>query len=162
MKKHIKVVLKSRTVKSRVIVLCGVLGILLSCNAQKNTQKNAASDDDRLTLILQDNYGGSDSTEVLIIKDTKRLQSFFAEINRTRKPGLPVPKIDFDQEIAIIFCGGLQRGNATPELSILEESPTTLVLRSNKPKQTSGTAIISPFSLYTLPITQKEIVVKGE
>ena len=162
MKKHIKVVLKSRTVKSRVIVLCGVLGILLSCNAQKNTKRNAPSDDDRLTLILQDNYGGSDSTEVLIIKDTKRLQSFFAKINRTRKPGLPVPKIDFDQEIVIIFCGGLQRGTATPELSILEESSTTLVLRSNKPKQTSGTAIISPFSLYTLPITQKEIVVKGE
>lgn len=163
MKKHIKVVLKNRTARSKVVVLCGILGVLLSCNAQKNAQRNMTEDDtNRLSLILQDNYGGGDSTKVLIIKDAKRLQTFFSKINRTRKPGLPVPKIDFGKEMVAILCGGLQRGTEKPELSILKENPNTLVLQLNRPEGASVGALINPFSIYTLPITQKEIIVKGE
>lgn len=163
MKKRIKVVLKSRTVKSKVVVLCGILGVLLSCNAQKNAlEKRTADDNDGLTLLLQDNYGGGDSTKVLIINDIKRLQTFFSKINRTRKPGLPVPKIDFGKEMAVILCGGLQRGIEKPELSILKDDPATLVLQLNRPEGTSGGALINPFSIYTLPLTQKEIIVKGK
>ncbi len=163
MKKHIKDALKSRTANLKIVVL-GILGILLSCHAQKkiSPQTAAIEKDSGLTLILQDNYGGNDSTEVLIVKDAKRLQSFFSKINRTRKPGLPVPKIDFDNDMVVIFYGGQQQGTKTPELTLVKETPTTLILNLNRPKNTSGTALIRPFSLYTLPITQKEIILKEE
>ncbi|MCK5443310.1 MAG: hypothetical protein KAJ23_15605 [Maribacter sp.] len=144
--------------------------VITSCNGQKKTTFNSSegattTKNHRLTLLLQDNYSGSDSAETLIIKDVKTLKVFYSRINRTRKPGLPLPKVDFTKEIVLVHCMGEQRVGALSSLSIFEETDNELVLKikniTAKKKETSPVSI-SPFSVYKLPITKKKISFKKE
>ena len=143
-----------------------VLGALvMSCNAQKKSalDKPTASENSPLQLVLQDDYSGGDLAETLIIKDAKSLQRFFSQINRTRKPGLPVPDVDFTKNMIIVHCSGLQKGSGMTDLAFVEETDRAIVLHPVKEAasaETSQTAATSPFSLYILPLTDKEILMK--
>ena len=82
-----------------------IFAILFSCKGQKKAamENGDGQNDDSgsLTLVLQDNYSGSITPDTLIIKDRKTLQKFFSKVNRTRKPGIPVPEVDFAQEMIL-------------------------------------------------------------
>ena len=57
-----------------------IFAIILSCNGQKKAamkDKNGMNGgSEKLTLLLQDNYSGSDVAETLVIKDVKALKKF--------------------------------------------------------------------------------------
>lgn len=141
--------------------------IFTSCNGQKKVSvenkvvKADSNQEARLTLLLQDNYSGSDSVETLVIKDYKTLAKFFSKINRTRKPGLPVPEVNFSEKMVIIYCGGIRIENVLPSLSIIEETDDKMVFEPVVPvsdtKRKIGAAT-SPFCVYSIPFTDKEIV----
>jgi len=168
-KKHITVDLKILTIKMKGLLLV-ILMIFSSCNCQKKAAMNNEEDtnihNEKLTLLLQDNYSGSDVSETLVIKDAKELKSFYSKINQTRKPGLPVPEVDFTKEIILVHCSGLRKSNvAPPSLSVLEETDEELVLETTngKVEQKGGdSAEISPFSVYKMPLTSKKIIFKKE
>ncbi|WP_373518979.1 hypothetical protein [Pricia sp.] len=141
--------------------------IFTTCNAQKNSgdiaKKDHQGNDDGLILMVSDPYSGIEVAETLIIKDAKSLQKFYSQINRTRKPGLPVPDIDFSEEIVVIRCSGATDKGAMPHLFIMEETEDELVLGTKETDNDSrSTAVTTPFSAYRMPLTKKEVIVREE
>ncbi|NHF61092.1 hypothetical protein FK220_017200 [Flavobacteriaceae bacterium TP-CH-4] len=120
-------------------------------------------DNDRLTLVLQDNYAATDTQETMVITDDKSLRKFFSRINRTRKPGIPVPQVDFSKELILIHCAGEQHGNGMPMLTMLNETKEEIVIgmgKTQKKSEKGSTATTRPFSVYKMPLTKKEITFK--
>ncbi|PIB29926.1 hypothetical protein BFP77_04690 [Maribacter sp. 4U21] len=113
-----------------------------------------------MELIIQDNYSGAVAEELLTIKNQKALSSFFAKINRTRKPGLPVPVVDFTKDYLIVWCAGEAYSQA-PALVLKKETDKELVFKKKRiRKKTAIEAVVSPFSIYKLPIREKKIVLE--
>ncbi|SRR6056297_2018469 len=113
-----------------------------------------------IELILQDDYSGAVKEEVLLIKNQKSLQSFFAKINRTRKPGLPIPEIDFQKDMLLIFCEG-ETTMASLGLGLEKETAEAYVLSKISPKKKAkNSAVTSPFLVYKLPLSDKKVIVE--
>ncbi|KAG1648923.1 hypothetical protein GQR58_029470 [Nymphon striatum] len=110
---------------------------------------------------MQEEQGGFETDEMLVIRDAKRLKSFFSKINRTRKPGLPVPDIDFLKDMIIIQCSDGKSQSNTTFLSVVKETDTQIILISNGPSNASDTEKIKSygsFSIYKMPSSTKEIL----
>lgn len=140
-----------------LIVLVGSLQS--SCTSQK-TSVLQETQNDTMELVLQDDYSGMVEEGILVIKDEKSLKRFFSKINRTRKPGLEIPAVDFTREMLVVWCPGetqnpyqgLQFKNETTDVYTLEKiNPSTNVKQS---------AIISPFMVYKFPLSNKRVVVE--
>ena len=138
-----------------------------SCNGQRKSAMNAKTvvglndKDSKLSLIVSDNYSGSEESETLIIDNDTSLRKFYSKINKTRKPGLPVPEIDFSKEIVVVYCLGKSRGLSHPELYIKKDTSEAIILgvkKSNTPL--NSTAETTPFSVYKMAATQKEVIIK--
>lgn len=150
--------------------IISILFVLVSsCNGQKKTITENASDSQlnqentAMVLLLQEEYSEFDVTETLVIKDQKNLKSFYSKLNRTRKPGLPVPLIDFEKEMVIIHCNGKQSSIGMASLSMGKESDSEILLFSKHNVQSSdtNTAIVGhPFCVYKMPLSTKKIVVE--
>lgn len=146
------------------IFLFSLLLVCLSCKSQKKgNQKNAENVQmERPILVLEDNYSNIDSSQIGIITDQKALQKFFAQVNKTRKPRLPVPVIDFSKEMVILICAGQQHGNYRHNVTILEPDAKNLTVNveQEQPSDSLETATSTPFFLYKLPLTEKKITIK--
>ena len=77
-----------------------LLLFLVSCNAQKKTVAYSTKDNGKapLELLLRDNYSGLKTPQILVIKEPTALRDFYSQINKTRKPGLAIPNVDFNSE----------------------------------------------------------------
>ncbi|MDO6605727.1 hypothetical protein [Arenibacter palladensis] len=138
--------------------------LVISCTGQKGVpQDNTHSPVQKsaeLQLVLADNYSGVEQPEFQVVRDTKKLKNFFLQINRTRKPGLLIPEVDFSKELLLIYCAGTSRGVGGAELLLLEVSQDSIVvgpkeLTPSKKEITNVTT--TPFSIYKMPHTPKEI-----
>lgn len=152
--------------------ICILSIVLLSCNGQKKPamgnevakSQTQTMVNDPLTFILQDSYAGTDTEETLVIRNEKSLRSFFSKINSTRKPGIPVPMVDFSKELIVVYCSGSQQGEGMPRLEMVEETDTEMTLQMSletTQKLKNSTATISPFSVYKMPLTSKSVVFKA-
>ncbi len=113
-----------------------------------------------MELILQDDYSGAVAEETLLIKNQKSLESFFSKINKTRKPGLPVPEIDFEKDMLLIWCAG-ETTAANTGLVFQKETAESFFISKLKAKHISKTtAITSPFRIYKLPLSDKKITIE--
>ena len=147
-----------------------IFAILFSCKGQKKAamENGDGQNDDSgsLTLVLQDNYSGSITPDTLIIKDGKTLQKFFSKVNRTRKPGITVTEVDFTQEMILILCSGEQSVGRQVSLSLAAENDEELILKTTALETTkeksASTALVSPFSVYKMPLTNKRISFEKE
>ena len=145
--------------KCSICLLLVAIMQLNSCksSAQSNLQE---SDDVGMELILNENYSGFEQEEYFLIKSQKELRAFYGKINRTRKPGLIPPKVDFDSEMILVWCGD----KAASEYAKLEVREKDAFLEIQK--KTSNVAkeenslIVSPFSVYKLPLSSKSIKIK--
>lgn len=146
----------------------GMLCIFLSCNGQKKTVVESNSGlqsekNDSLELLLQDEHGDFVQAETTVIKDQKRLISLYSKINRTRKPGLQLPIVDFAKEIVIVHCNGEQGISGIPTLTFQKETDSEIILISKLVRNSKSPSIgvkFYPFCLYKLPLTEKVILVK--
>ena len=145
-----------------------LLLVTIGCKSQDKGKKAVSltsQEQPELMLILTDNYGGTEMPDFRVIRDMKSLRQFFVQVNKTRKPGIPVPEIDFEQEMVVLYCTGKTTNASIPGLYLKEDLPGQKVigLRRESVKQKSGNeALMMPFSLYKLPLTDKEIVLKKE
>ena len=139
--------------------------LLVMCLGCKSQKKGTSIQDNSIgtpTLILTDNYGGTEEQEIQVIKDMGTLKKFFIKINKTRKPGLPVPEVDFTREMVVIYCSGKTRLKAATKLYKMEETETQLVMSTKiTDSTTTSTATITPFSIYKMPLTEKELVLRN-
>jgi hypothetical protein len=143
----------------RFFTLLLLASCLLSCKAQ---QKMAGEEMENLVLVESDGYSGIAEYEVMLIKDTKSLNKFYSQVNKTRKPGLPVPMLDFTKEMAIVVCLGEQKGERVPYLSQLsetEEERTIAIELPDLEQSANQTQLPTsyPFYVYKLPISSKAI-----
>ncbi|WP_027077532.1 hypothetical protein [Maribacter antarcticus] len=113
-----------------------------------------------MELILQDGYSGEVVEEVIMIKNQKSLESFFSKINQTRKPGLPLPKIDFDKNMLLVWCEGETAAASLGLVLKNETAKSYIISKLNSKSNVNNTAITSPFRVYKLPLSDKKIVIK--
>lgn len=142
------------------------LTFLFVPNSCKTQEKAIATDqlqnDSQIELVDSDDYSGIVEPENLVIRDTKSLTKFYAKINRTRKPGLPIPTIDFAKHTVLIVCAGEQKPNTKMVLGYGNEDESELQIHLTKQKNvTSGdvgiTVVTYPFYIYQIPFTEKTV-----
>lgn len=142
--------------------------VLISCNGQKkaaiesDNAQEEGMETNNLVLILQEPDSSFDTAETMIIKDAKRLKSFYSKINMTRKPGIPIPVVDFSKEMIVIQCSGVVSQDGLPVLSILKETDTKIILSSNFQKNTihQTRTTTRPFCIYKMPLSEKNIEIE--
>ena len=133
---------------------------MLSCKSQKNTNMENTGDE-QLVLLEQDGYSAIDTFDTMVVRDQKTLNAFYAKINKTRKPGLPVPEVNFSNEMVLIVCMGEQIGEDLPDLMKKEENEHEIIFQINPadPQNNTDTSLISsPFCVYKMPISEKDVV----
>jgi len=146
----------------------GILILAVACGSQRNKVKNTNSQDlDKapLTLVLSDNYGGSETEQLIVIRKDETLKSFFSKVNMTRKPGLQIPQIDFSTEMVVIYCAGKTFDGQSPIFKRVQENDNQMVVglvNHTKEKEVSSTALLMPFHLYKMPLTDKEIILSKD
>ncbi|MER3373045.1 MAG: protease complex subunit PrcB family protein [Allomuricauda sp.] len=143
----------------RFLALLLLTFCLFSCKAQKELAGEKMED---LELVVQDGYSGIMEYETMVIQDTKSLNKFYSQVNKTRKPGLPVPMVDFSREMVIVVCLGEQQGEKQPMLSKINETEDelTIAVELSDPEKTDtaqNQAISYPFYLYKIPLSSKTI-----
>ncbi|MEN1785442.1 MAG: hypothetical protein AAGF77_09910 [Bacteroidota bacterium] len=129
--------------------------IIVSCKSTgTGSQQRLADEDPRLTLLIQDGYLRVETPEVAVFSSQKELQAFFAKVNRTRKPGIPVPIVDFSKESVLIACLGEKAG--VPKMQVTHETATELVVGVKQVDQKED-KIPFPFCVYKIPTTGKQL-----
>lgn len=142
--------------KSLFIIGSLTLFFLFSCKGQQN---GATTNRSNMEVLVKDNYGGDEKERFLVIKDQKSLAEFYGQFNRTRKPGLPVPEIDFNKEMILVWSPGEQNGNS--DLKVKSHAGKNLILRKTKfKKDKEFTAITRPVTIYKLPNNADSIVIE--
>ena len=136
------------------------LAFCVACKSQKSSDSQAPDNNEKMTLLLTDNYGGTEAPELLVIREKGPLKSFFTKINKTRKPGLPMPEVDFTKEMIIIYCSGKTAQASEEPLFTLDETEEQMILGLRTAEEGTSTAIVMPFALYKAPLTAKEVVLK--
>ena len=143
----------------RTALLIIFLFFQISCAPLKHTSFEK-SGDGTMELIVRDNYSGLIEEELLVIKEEKALLAFFSKINKTRKPGLSIPVVDFTKDMLIVWCSGETQNPSAGLIMKKETSNHYRLSKINRGAKTNSTAIISPFMVYKLPLSNKQIVVE--
>ena len=115
-----------------------------------------------LELVASDLYGGAEDEVFQVIRSEGELKKFYRQVNMTRKPGLPVPKIDFAAHTAVLYCSGTTNSTEMPAIFVSSQNESEMVLQKAilDPSDNSqtGTAKLTPFGLYLLPFTDKQVI----
>lgn len=121
-------------------------------SVKNETMAKPLNDQDRIehSLILQEAYGGLKEEENRVITNEKGLQEAYGIINRFRRPGLPVPEVDFDKYMIVaIFLGERNTGGHSAEVSSVSLDKGNLVVNIKEHRPSPGdnttTAICQPF-----------------
>ncbi|MEX0273576.1 MAG: hypothetical protein AB3N16_04280 [Flavobacteriaceae bacterium] len=127
------------------------------CKGQEKATDAPNGEDKGLELVLTDTFSDMDQPETMVVKNQKDLKKFFVKVNRTRKPGLPLPVVDFEKEMLLIYCSG--RVEASPTLHMEQGTDGNIVVgipkKSNSGKHTMEN--LRSFSIYKLPHSKKEV-----
>ena len=140
-----------------------LLVAIMSCKSQKTDQANEgvnSQSSQGLELLMSDNYGGTEQEEVQVIRSQGALDKFFIQINKTRKPGLTPPEVNFKENMVVVYCSGKTNQQQLPELFTKDDPEKGLILSKKIPEVSEnqeGTAVLMPFGLYIMPLTDQEI-----
>lgn len=129
----------------------------LSCQGVKATADRNTNNEE-FQLLVQESYSGFEEERLFLIKDRSALGSFYGIINRTRKPGLVPPDVDFNEEMLLVWCGG-ETASSALELKI-SSTEKQLKVQKIDPKKTSpeSRTLVRPFRIYAVPLSSKTLV----
>ena len=140
--------------------------IMSACKSQKTGGEDAnGQQDSGLTMVMSDLYGGADTELIEVIKSQKALDNFFLQVNKTRKPGIRPPAVDFDKDLVIVYCSGQTNQTELPQLHAKESESDKIYLSKNMPESVENQgqkAVLMPFGLYIMPLTDKEILLQPD
>lgn len=149
----------------RMLLLMLTVLLIISCKSHKKAGKEDTSEAPNtpsLSLIASDLYGGAEEEVFEVIRDQAALQKFYRKVNMTRKPGLAVPQIDFTKNMAVLYCSGSTNTSEIPTMHISLENDSEMLLKKArthvKDSINQGTAALTPFGLYLLPLTDKQVI----
>ncbi len=151
---------KNNILLKKLVLILLIFG--MACKGQKKvSEKNMTTSNGAIVLLLEENYSGLNTSENIIIKNQKSLNNFFSKINRTRKPGIPVPVVDFKKETLVVLCSGELESSKTIDVELVLETEEEIQLKTvYKKNKTELKAIISPFKIYKIPVSNKKISFK--
>ncbi|WP_034656859.1 hypothetical protein [Cellulophaga baltica] len=130
---------------------------IVSCSAQKTSMKTSENNED-LVLILSDLHSNIATPQILVIEEVSSLRTFFATVNKTRKPGLAFPKVDFSKEQIIIYARGENYSATIPQLRISNEDRSAVFVECSIQEIGEDTGVItSPFAMYRIKKTAKQL-----
>lgn len=143
----------------------------ISCNCTKKStaksdatmqnEKQKSSKETSFKVLLDNDHSNIKEKKYLVIKDADALKAIYAKINMTRRPGLPIPNINFNKEMVIGICLG-EKSNAGYKISIekIEDvnGETIVLYRENPPKGMAATVITQPCLL--VATTKSDLPVK--
>src|SRR5690606_16214245 len=112
-----------------------------------------------LVLLEEVGYSGMEEYRAEVIRDAKSLGKVYAQINKTRKPGLPVPIVDFSKEMVIMVGLGNQNGDKVI-LSKAGENDDEIIINvqiMGADDAVRQQPIPQTVYLYKLPITEKTV-----
>jgi hypothetical protein len=137
--------------------------LILSCNSQKEQTNNTPNQSTTIEVLNKNSHGGYTKSKTLVIKSQKELQEIYNQINMTRRPGFPIPEIDFDKEMVIaLFMGEKTSGGfATTVEKVIENNNTLeIIVKETAPEGIATTMICQPFYYCKVNRSDKEIVFK--
>ncbi|MCK5814358.1 MAG: protease complex subunit PrcB family protein [Flavobacteriaceae bacterium] len=125
---------------------------IISCRAQKQEiEKEVLCE-----LIEVQSYGGYKLGQYQTITNQFDLKSLYTQLNLTRKPGLPIPEVDFESEsIIALFMGEKMTGGYGIKIKSTRRISTSEIeiqIEETKPADMVTMAITSSFSIYKVSI----------
>ena len=130
---------------------------LNSCKGIVSSQMQDSKTTMEIEHILNENYSGFEQEKYRLIRNEQDLDSFYGVINRTRKPGINPPNIDFTEHMILIWCGDKNATNYA-ELEIMENKENILVRKLNNTQVIKqNRSVVSPFSVYKVPFRSKPL-----
>lgn len=120
------------------------------------TDNKVTQPSEEFEIILQEAYGGLEKSEQRVITDTEGLQEIYGIINRFRRPGLPVPEVDFKSYVVVaLFMGEKPNGGFSTEVQSISTANDRLIVNITEigPKPTDNVtmAICQPFCFVKIP-----------
>tara|TARA_R110002051_G_scaffold303610_1_gene372577 strand:- start:32583 stop:33053 length:471 start_codon:yes stop_codon:yes gene_type:complete len=109
--------------------------------------------------ILNENFSGYNEEEYILIKNQEALNTFYGRVNRTRKPGIIPPEIDFTKNMLLVWCGDDQMSNFV-ELEIRENNNNLIIHKLNSKTKKKHQLVVNPFSIFKLPLSSKSILIQ--
>ncbi len=134
-----------------------VLLFMFACGANKQVEADASKVQQMdYEILVKESHGGPSEAKQIIFQDEKELQQFFMRVNMTRKPGIPVPVIDFEKEVVVALCVGKvpTSGYSITIDSVHEvEDATEVWLQKQEPAPSDmvATVICQPFTIAKFP-----------
>ena len=156
MRGHLKVV--SRMYKFLIFLFFFFIVQLNSCKSSV-TNELQNSNETSMQNILNENYSGFEEEDYFLIRDQEALNTFYGKINRTRKPGLVPPVVDFTQNMLLVWCGDSKTSNFV-DLEINESDDSLIVHKLESKAKKQNKLIVSPFSIYNLRLSSKSLKVQ--
>ncbi len=147
------------------IVLLGSI-FIVSCKSKQKVKENYAkvkADNFKeipFTIILQEEHSNIKAPKKTVITNRESLQEVFSVINRTRRPGLATPKVDFDlDQVIAFFLGEKSTGGYTVNIDkIISENKEVVVYYSiQKPKGMASMVLTQPILLVSMPKTEESV-----
>lgn len=138
--------------------LCSLtLLFAFSCKSQNQVLK----DDNRLEVLIGMDYFLVANPSIQIIEDAKTLKALYIQINKTRKPGLPVPDIDFSKyKVLVAFIGEIY-SKTFPKMYVQKENASEIIVSVYMSEATESTNFKSyPFCMYSLRSEAKQVVLQ--
>lgn len=161
MRRYIKELIKAGLIMFKSVFISGLIMLITCCSCKSQGKvKNKPNEKMVLETVLRGNYSGQEKENISKIDNQSELEAFFGKINRTRKPGLPIPNINFDNKTLVVWQVG-KTTSINTELQLGSISEKTIYLKKTKAKKKlSNTAILSPFVIYGIPKTTKNIKIQ--
>ena len=149
----------------KLVVL--LLTIFIGCSSSKNIETpmkiNNKSVQVLFETLVEDQMGGFVEEDIRIIRDRESLLEVYGYVNRIRKPGFSIPKIDFSKETVIaVFMGEKNTGGFAVTIENVKQENEKLIvqIRETKPgpKDMVTLAINQPFCFVKVNSVDKEFV----
>lgn len=125
---------------------------LLSCGAKKQEMEKEVS----FEVIESQSQGGYKVGQYQTITNPLDLKSLYTQLNLSRKPGLPLPEVDFESEsIIALFMGEKMSGGYGIKIKSIRRISTSKIeiqIEETEPGDMASMAITSPFSIYKVSI----------
>lgn len=134
---------------------------IVQLNSCKSSVTNELQNSNETSMqnILNENYSGFEEEDYFLIRDQEALNTFYGKINRTRKPGLVPPVVDFTQNMLLVWCGDSKTSNFV-DLEINESDDSLIVHKLESKAKKQNKLIVSPFSIYNLRLSSKSLKVQ--
>lgn len=145
-----------------------IFSLFVGCGASKDLESKK-SDSMKVTplyeTLVESAMGGYSSPQIKVIKEQNTLLEIYGQVNKTRKPGFPIPTVNFEKEtIVAVFLGQKNTGGFSVSVNEIVEKDGKLFINVKETKPDKGSmatmVFTQPFCIIKLNNTDKELVFK--